>query len=61
MIDYYDLNCDFPVIHWMTDLKLKRYVGVTKNKYVSYWNQTLQQSQKLSFYLTIKKEHSPSP
>ena len=45
----------------MTDLKLKGYVGVTKNKYLSYWNQTLQQSQKLSFYFTIKKEYSPSP
>ena len=43
----------------MTDLKLKRYVGVTKNKYVSYWNQTLQQSQKLSFYLTIKRNIAP--
>ena len=32
-----------------------------KNKYVSYWNQTLQQSQKLSFYCTIKDDHSPSP
>ena len=28
MIDYYDLNCDFFVIHWMTGLKLKRYVVV---------------------------------
>ena len=32
-----------------------------KNKYVSYWNQTLQQSQKLSFYCTIKDDYSPSP
>ena len=32
-----------------------------KNKCVSYWNQTLQQSQKLSFYCTIKDEYSPSP
>ena len=31
-----------------------------KNKYVSYWNQTLQQSQKLSFYCTIKDQYSPS-
>ena len=29
--------------------------------YVSYWNQTLQQSQKLSFNCTIKGEYSPSP
>ena len=32
-----------------------------KNKYVSYWNQTRQQSQKLSFYCTIKDDYSPSP
>ena len=32
-----------------------------KNKYVSYWNQTLQQSQKLSFYCTIKDDYSSSP
>ena len=32
-----------------------------KNKYVSYWNQSLQQSQKLSFYCTIKHDYSPSP
>ena len=31
-----------------------------KNKYVSYWNQTVQQSQKLSFYCTIKDDYSPS-
>ena len=32
-----------------------------KNKYVCYWNQTLQQSQKFSFYCTIKDDYSPSP
>jgi len=64
MIDYYDLNCDFLVIHWMTDLKLKWYVGVMKNKIntsLTGLQQTLQQSQKLSFYFTIQKDYSPSP
>ena len=37
------------------------YLGIMKNKYVSYWNQTFQQSQKLSFYCTIKDDYSPSP
>ena len=32
-----------------------------KIKYGFYWNQTLQQSQKLSFYCTIKEDYSPSP
>ena len=31
-----------------------------KNKYVFNWSQTLQQSQKLSFYCTIKDDYSPS-
>ena len=31
-----------------------------KKKYVSYWNQTLQHSSKLSFYHSIKKNYSPS-
>ena len=33
-----------------------------KNKHVSYWNQTPQQSQKLSFsLLSIKMDYKPSP
>ena len=41
MVDYYDLNSDFS---WnsLNDSKVKRYVGVIKNKYVSNWNQTPQ-------------------
>ena len=31
-----------------------------KKKYVSYWNQTLQHSRKLSFYHSIKKNYSLS-
>ena len=31
-----------------------------KNKYISYWNQTLQHSQKLSFYYTFKKNYNLS-
>ena len=31
-----------------------------KKKYISYWNQTLQHSQKLSFYYTFKKNYSLS-
>ena len=50
----------FPVIHW-SDSIVNRYIGIMKNKHVSYWNQTLQQSQKLSFCCTIKDDYSPSP
>ena len=33
--------------------------NVMKQKYISHWNQTLQNSQKLSFYNTIKNNSSP--
>ena len=46
MVDYYDLNYDFSR-NSLSDSIVNRYIGIMKNKYVSYWNQTLQQSQKL--------------
>ena len=59
-VDYYDLNYDFSC-NSLSDSIVNRYIGIMKNKYVSYWSQTLQQSQKLSFYCTIKDDYSPSP
>ena len=58
----YDLNYVFSC-NSLSDsiVNYNRYIGIMKTKYVSYWNQTLQQSQKLSFYCTIKDEYSPSP
>ena len=47
IVDYYDLNYDFSC-NSLSDSIVNRYIGIMKNKYVSYWNQTLQQSQKLS-------------
>ena len=60
MVEYYDLNYDFSC-NSLSDSIVYRYIGIMKNKYVSYWNQTLQQSQKLSFYCTIKDDYSLSP
>jgi len=60
MVDYYDLNYAFSC-NSLSDSIVNRYIGIMKNKYVSYWNQTPQQSQKLSFYCTIKEDYSPSP
>ena len=60
MVDYFVLNYDFSC-NSLIDSIVNRYIGIMKNKYVSYWNQTLQQSQKLSFYCTIKDDYSPSP
>ena len=60
IVEYYDLNYDFSR-NSLSDSIVNRDIGIMKNKYVSYWNRTLQQSQKLSFYCTIKDACSPSP
>ena len=44
----------------LNDSKIKKLVDLTKKKYISYWNQTLQNSRKLSFYHPIKNNYSPS-
>ena len=44
----------------LSDSKIKKLVDLLKKKYVSYWNQALQQSHKLSFYHSIKKNYSLS-
>ena len=58
MTDYYkfcDFNCNS-----LTEGKIKQYEDLMKKKYISYWYQTLQHSQKLSFYYTFKKNYSLS-
>ena len=44
----------------LNDCKIKQYINIMKQKYISHWNQTLQNSQKPSFYKTIKNNYSPS-
>ena len=44
----------------LCDCKIKQLVDLMEKKYVSYWNHTVQHSRKLSFYLSIKKNHNPS-
>ena len=44
----------------LSDSKIKQLVDLMKKQYVSYWNQTLQHSRKLSFYHSIKKNYSLS-
>ena len=36
------------------------YVSLMKQKYISYWQNTLQHSQKLEFYWSFKTDHSSS-
>ena len=58
MTDYnsfFDFNC-----HSLNEGKIKQYVDLMKKKYISFWNQTLQHSQKRSFYYTFKKNYSLS-
>ena len=39
MVDYYNLNYDFSG-NLLSDAIVNRYIGIMKNKYVSYWDQT---------------------
>ena len=58
MSEYYN----FPNFNYYTlnENNIKQYIDLMKKKYISYWHQTLQHSQKLSFYYTIKKTFGPS-
>ena len=58
MSEYFNLF-DFDY-NSLSDSKIKQLVDLMKKKYVSYWNQTLQHSRKLSFYHSIKKNYSLS-
>ena len=42
----------------VNECKIKRYVDLIQKKYISYWNHTLQHSQKLNFYYKIKTNYS---
>ena len=57
MTDYYnfpDLNCSL-----LNECWIKEFVDRMQKKYISYWNHTLQHSQKLNFYHKIKTNYSP--
>ena len=58
MTDDYDFpgfNCNL-----LNKCKIKQYVDLMQKKYITYWNHTLQHSQKLNFYYKIKTNYSPS-
>ena len=58
MSEYYN----FPNFNYYTlnENNNKQYIDLMKKKFISYWHQTLQHSQKLNFYYTIKKTYGPS-
>ena len=58
MSEYFDLF-DFNY-NSLSDSKIEQLVDLMEKKYVSYWNQTLQHSRKLSFYHSVKKNYSLS-
>ena len=51
-------------LHLTSDLldiaMVKSYVSSMKQEYISYWQNTLQHSQKLEFYRSFKTDHTSS-
>ena len=58
MSEYYNLPDFDPT--FLTDAKIKHYVSLMQQKYISHWQHTIRNSQKLEFYNTFKDEYTPS-
>ena len=59
MSEYYNLPDFDPT--FLTDAKIKHYVSLMQQKYISHWQQhTIRNSKKLEFYNTFKDEYTPS-
>ena len=58
MSEYFNLNNFNPDL--LDAAKIKHFVSLMKQKYISYWQQALQHSQKLEFYKIFKNEYAPS-
>ncbi|MCV6599373.1 MAG: hypothetical protein OIF36_02705, partial [Alphaproteobacteria bacterium] len=58
MSEYFNLNNFNPYL--LDTAKIKHFVCLMKQKYISYWQQALQHSQKLEFYKIFKNEYAPS-
>ena len=58
MSKYYNLSNFDPDL--LDATKIKHFVRLMKQKYISYWQQALQYSQKLEFYKIYKNEYAPS-
>ena len=59
MFEYFNLNNFNPDL--LDTAKIKHFVNLMKQKYISYWQQALQHSQKLEFYKIFKDEYAPRP
>ena len=58
MSEYFNLNNFNPDL--LDTAKIKHFVSLMKQKYISYWQQALQHSQKFEFYKIFKNEYAPS-
>ena len=58
MSESYNLPC-FDLTY-LTNAKIKHYVGVMQQKYILYWQHTMQNSTKLKFLNTFKNDYTPS-
>ena len=58
MSEYFNLNNFNPDL--LDAAKIKHFVSLMKQKYISYWQQAFQHSQKLEFYKIFKNEYAPS-
>ena len=58
MSEYFNLNNFNPDL--LDTAKIKHFVSLMKQKYISHWQQALQHSQKLEFYKYFKNEYAPS-
>ena len=58
MSKYYDFPC-FDITY-LTNAKIKHYVGLMQQKYILYWQHTMQNSTKLEFFNTFKNDYTPA-
>ena len=55
--EYFNLSHQDPDL--LDSAKIRHFVSLVKQKYISYWQQTLHHSQKLGFYIIFKIEYVP--
>ena len=60
MSEYYSFPCFALDLTYLTNAKIKHYVGLTQQKYILYWQHTMQNSSKLEFFNTFKNDYTPS-
>ena len=60
MSEYYSFPCFALDLTYITNAKIKHYVGLTQQKYLLYWQHTMQNSSKLELFNTFKNDYTPS-